>query len=91
MSSVPPELRMTYEQQKAYVKAWKARAPIYEEIRMEQARDCDTVRDMRSFNGLCEMAVRDCPPEPTSGLAEFHRRLNNSAVKRMGSTNQSVA
>jgi hypothetical protein len=70
---------MTHEQQKAYVKAWKARAPIYEEIRMEQARESDTVRDMPSFDGLFEMAVRDCPPEPTSGLIQFHRRLGRRA------------
>ncbi|MEM1446342.1 MAG: hypothetical protein AAGF84_09820 [Planctomycetota bacterium] len=75
MSPVPPELQMTYEQQMAYVKAWKARAHIYEEIRMEQARESDTVRDMNSMAGLYNDAVCIIPAPPTSGLEEFHRRL----------------
>ena len=75
MDPVPKKFRMTFEQQRAYVKAWKARAPLYEEIRTEQARESDTVRDMNSMAGLYNDAVRITPPPPSSGLVEFHRRL----------------
>ena len=91
MQPVPPQFQMTFEQQRAYVKAWKARAHIYEEIRTEQARDSDTVRDIPCFNGLFEMAVRDCPPEPTSGLVAFHRRLKNPAISLAASSHDAPA
>jgi hypothetical protein len=39
-------------------------------MRRDEIRHADTARSIPAFDGLFEAAVRDCPPQPGSGLVE---------------------
>lgn len=53
-----------------WVETWKRAAPELEKIRHEEIRNSDTKKGIRAFNGLIFIALKQHPPEPTSGLIE---------------------
>ncbi len=62
------------EQEKAQVRAWIERwekaGPILEELRRDSIRNAHTSRAIAAFDGAFETAIRDFPPQPSSGLVE---------------------
>lgn len=58
---------------KEYVARWKRVGPLLEEQREEDVRRSDTARDIAVFGRLWRQAVRDWPPQTTSGLVEQQR------------------
>ncbi len=42
-------------------------------MREEDIRRQDTIANFKTFSGMALLAIRDHPPEPTSGLVEQQR------------------
>jgi hypothetical protein len=56
-----------------WIDAWKLAGPELERQRRQEIREADTSLSIPAFDGLFEAAIRDFPPEPTSGLVEQQR------------------
>jgi hypothetical protein len=54
----------------AWVQNWRELTPILEELRRKEIREVTTVTSIAAFDSSFRKAIRDCPPEPTSGLIE---------------------
>ena len=58
------------DQVRAWIRTWERVGPILEGLRRETIRTADTARAIAAFDGAFETALRDCPPQPYSGLVE---------------------
>lgn len=58
---------------KRWVETWKKAGPELERIRDQEVRESNTAEGIRALGGVATMALRDYPPEPTSGLVEQQR------------------
>ena len=67
------------------IAAWKAASPVLERLRDESVQDADTVVAIAQLSGLFDKAVRDLPPEPTSGLIEQQEVSQRARAKSMPS------
>jgi hypothetical protein len=61
------------DQIQRWVEAWKRAGPELERMREEDIRRQDTISNFETFSGMALLAIRDQPPEPTSGLVEQQR------------------
>lgn len=58
-----------------WLEAWRRAGPELERMRRQSIREADTAAAIPAFDGAFEAAVRDLPPQPTSGLVEQQRRF----------------
>jgi hypothetical protein len=58
---------------KERIAAWERAAPVLQELRDEDIREADTISAIESMTLLFRDAVKNFPPEPTSGLVEQQR------------------
>jgi hypothetical protein len=56
-----------------WVQAWKDAGPELERQRDEDVRGTDTTRSLLSLSDCFDLALRDLPPRPDSGLVEQQR------------------
>ncbi len=56
-----------------WVDAWKSAGPELERMREEDIRRQNTMANFETFTGMALLAIRDHPPQPTSGLVEQQR------------------
>lgn len=70
MTTIPQMSDGEQVQARKWVDAWRRAGPELERMRREDIRRADTACSIPAFDGLFELAVRECPPKPTSGLVE---------------------
>jgi len=58
-----------------WARTWKAAGPELERIRLLEVRDEDTLLSLKLLAPAFELAARDEPLEPSSGLVEMQRHL----------------
>ena len=70
MKSVANMTELEKAQTRAWFKNWEKLGPRLEELRHKELREEKTVTSLAPFDALFRTSIRDCPPEPTSGLIE---------------------
>lgn len=56
-----------------HVSRWQTTGSLLRNLRDQEIRNADTASAMKSFTGLSELASKQRPPAPTSGLIEQQR------------------
>jgi hypothetical protein len=56
-----------------YVSRWHAAGTVLARLRDQDIRKADTASALKAFTGGSELAARNHPPAPTSGLIEQQR------------------
>lgn len=68
-----PERR---EMLQAWVDEWKIRGAFLEQVRRQEIQATDTQRALKTFRGMVTWANETHGLRPTSGLAEYYRKLS---------------
>ena len=56
--------------ERLWVRRWRTAGPLLEQLRRDEIRRTDTARAMLQLEDAFAAALRECPPQPTSGLVE---------------------
>lgn len=65
-----------------WVDMWRRAGPELERMREEEVRRENTIAAFETFKGMALLAIRDHPPEPTSGLVEQQRWFRLAAARQ---------
>jgi hypothetical protein len=60
---------------RAHVRRWRELGPILDELRDREIREANTADAILSFRQAFQIALRDLPPRPSSGLVEWQRYM----------------
>jgi hypothetical protein len=59
-----------YEKERLWVQTWQKAGEVLGELRRREVRHVDTARAILQLEDAFHSALRERPPEPTSGLVE---------------------
>ena len=62
-----------YEKERLWVQTWQKAGEVLGELRRREIRHVDTARAILQLEDAFHSALRERPPEPTSGLVEQQR------------------
>ena len=77
---------MSREQMREYVRIWRANGPLLNAIRDREIRQADTARSIAMFERVFQIALRDLPPRPDSGLVAWQDAM--ARLRRRGQLSQ---
>ena len=63
------------EAMRRWVETWKLAGPELEAIRRRELKELDTLETIASLESAFNYAVRNVPPQSSSGLVELHEWL----------------
>lgn len=61
------------EDMKNWGRIWKRNGPLLEEVWKEDLRKLDTAQALKNLEAAFNLAIKENPPSPTSGLVEMQR------------------
>jgi hypothetical protein len=75
--TMKPDNRIMDEREamRRWVETWKEAGPALEAIRRREVKELDTLETIACLEGAFNYAVRNVPPDPSSGLVELHEWL----------------